>query len=339
MATFSKCWADLKSKGYQHAKDFGEVLTDKDKQSILDRAKTSKEEDGLSHAEAIRESIQFHHDEAHAQVQSIYDQLGIKTPEAAPAPQTEIPAAPSPKEEAPTEPIAEQPNTIPTPAETQALNGGEDSVGIAERYREEQQPGSVIPGVGKTADEARAWGQDYINKGGNPYDAISNKGPKRELWQDVGIVRAEYERLSNEKRVAESALDANPNDAQAKMAFDNADLAQRKFSKDSQPVLTRAGDALRAASRSYPREINSFSDFTDIVNDHFKGEVELTPEKRAELQKAVKAIKKGNVEATEARAKVTDEAVKKANGKVMDFDTLKSDLNTQMTKLMEDCVL
>ncbi len=320
MATFSKCWADLKSKGYQHAKDFGEVLTDKDKQSILDRAKTSKEEDGLSHNEAIRESIQFHHDEAHAQVQSIYDQLGIK------------PATPEP---APTTPLIEPPST---PAEAAATNSGE-TTGIAARYREEEQPGSVIEGVGKTPDEARAFGHDFINKGGNPYDAINNKGPKRELWQDVGIARAEYERLGNEKRAAEAQLEANPNDAQAKMAFDNADAAQRKWSKDAQPILTRAGDALRAATRSYPREINSFSDFTDIVNDHFKGEVELTPEKRAELQKAVKAIKKGNVEATEARAKVTDEAVKKANGKVMDFDTLKTDLNAQMTKLMEDCVL
>ncbi len=237
----------------------------------------------------------------------------------------------------PETPIADQPKTVPTPAETHAASNGENPIGIAERYREEQQPGSVIPGVGRTADEARAWGHDFINKGGNPYDVVANKGTKRELWQDVGVVRAEYERLSNEKRAAESALEANPNDPQAQMAFENADLAQRQWSKDAQPVLTRAGDALRAASRSYPREINSFSDFTDIVNDHFKGEVELTPEKRAELQKAVKAIKKGNVEATEARAQVTNEAVKKAGGKVMSFDDLKTSLTNKMTKLMEDC--
>ncbi len=226
----------------------------------------------------------------------------------------------------------------PTPAEIAAKNSGEET-GIAARYREEEQPGSVIEGVGKTPDEARAFGHDFINKGGNPYDAIANKGPRRELWQDVGIARAEYERLGNEKRAAEAQLEANPNDPQAQMAFDNADLAQRQWSKDAQPILTRAGDALRAATRSYPREINTFSDFTDIVNDHFKGEVELTPEKRSELQKAVKAIKKGNVDATEARAKVTDQAVKKAGGKVMSFDDLKADLQGAMTKLMEDCVL
>ncbi len=237
----------------------------------------------------------------------------------------------------PETPIAEQPKTVPTPAETNAINGGEDPIGIAERYREEQQPGSVIPGIGRTADEARAWGHDFINKGGNPYDVVANKGPKRELWQDVGVVRAEYERLSNEKRAAESAWEANPDDPELKIQFEHADAAQRQWSKDAQPVLTRAGDALRAASRSYPREINSFSDFTDIVNDHFKGEVELTPEKRAELQKAVKAIKKGNIEATEARAQVTNEAVKKASGKVMSFDDLKSSLTEKMTKLLENC--
>ncbi len=226
---------------------------------------------------------------------------------------------------------------VDTPAEIAAKNGGEET-GIAARYREEEQPGSVIPGVGRTADEARAWGHDFINKGGNPYDVVANKGPKRELWQDVGVVRAEYERLSNEKRAAEAALESNPSDPQLKMAFDNAEEAQRQWSKDSQPVLTRAGDALRAASRSYPREINTFSDFTDIVNDHFKGEVELTPEKRSELQKAVKAIKKGNLDATEARAQVTDAAVKKAGGKVLSIDDLKTTLQDKMSKLLENCI-
>ncbi len=252
-------------------------------------------------------------------------------------PPAETPALEVPKTTEPTAPIAEQPNTVPTPAETQAMSDGEDKVGIAERYREEEQPGSVIPGVGRTADEARDWGQKFINKGGNPYDVIANKGPKRELWQDVGVVRAEYERLSNEKRAAESAWEANPDDPELKIQFEHADAAQRQWSKDAQSVLTRAGDALRAASRSYPREINSFSDFTDIVNDHFKGEVELTPEKRAELQKAVKAIRKGNAEATEARAQVTNEAVKKAGGKTMSFDDLKTSLTEKMTKLLENC--
>jgi hypothetical protein len=217
------------------------------------------------------------------------------------------------------------------------MSGGGENVGIAERYREEQQPGSVVPGVGVTSDEARSYGQDFINKGGNPYDAINQKGTRRELWQDVGIARAEYERLSNEKRAAETALESDPNNPQLQMVFDNADTAQRKWSKDAQPILTRAGDALRAATRSYPREINSFSDFTDIVNDHFKGEVELTPEQRADLQKAVKAIKKGNVEATESRAKVVNQAVKKAGGKVMSFDALKADLKATVEKLLEDC--
>lgn len=262
----------------------------------------------------------------------------------APAPEVGAPvapkeAAPAPlgEQAAPTEPIAEQPNTVPTPAEIQADAGGEERVGIAERYREEQQPGSVIPGVGRTADEARTWGHDFINKGGNPYDVVNQRGAKRELWQDVGVVRAEYERLSNVRRTAEDALEANPNDPQSQMALNNAELAQRQWSKDMQPVLTRAGDALRAATRSYPREINSFSDFTDIVNDHFNGELELTPEQRTQLQKAVTAIKKGNVEATEARAKVTDAAVKKAGGKTMPFEDLKTSLNQKMTKLMEEC--
>ncbi len=74
MASFSECWGQLKAKGYKHANG-KEVLTDNDKQSILDRTETFKKEDGLSHDEAIRKSLQEHHDEAHAQVQSIHEQV------------------------------------------------------------------------------------------------------------------------------------------------------------------------------------------------------------------------------------------------------------------------
>ncbi len=74
MASFSECWGQLKAKGYKHANG-KEVLTDNDKQSILDRTEMYKKEDGLSHGEAIRKSIQEHHDEAHAQVQSIHEQV------------------------------------------------------------------------------------------------------------------------------------------------------------------------------------------------------------------------------------------------------------------------
>ncbi len=290
MAGFVDCWE-------KHASGLSAL----DKKSILDRTETYKGEEGLSHDDALKKSLQWHHDQAHSQLQSIYDQVGVK------------------------------PETPVTPPST-------ETTGIAARYREDELgPGSVIPGVGRTPDEARAFGQDFINKGGNPYDAINRKGPKRELWQDVGIARAEYERLGNEKRAAESALESDPSNPQLQKAFDAADAKQRQWSKDAQPILTGAGDALRAATRSYPREINTFSDFTDIVNDHFKGEVELTPEKRAELQKAVKAIKKGNAEATEARAKVTDEAVKKAGGKVLPFDDLKSSLQNKMSELLKNC--
>lgn len=295
MAGFVDCWE-------KHGSDLGA----QDKTSIERRRDAYKADEELSHNEALKKSLEWHRDQAHEQLLSIHDQVGVK------------PAIPTPVE--PTQP----------PEQT----------GIAARYREDELgQGSVIPGVGRTSEEARSWGQDFINKGGNPYDAVNQKGPKRELWQDVGIARAEHERLGNEKRAAESALEADPNNPQLQKAFDVADAKQRQWSKDAQPILTRAGDALRAATRSYPREINSFSDFTDIVNDHFKGEVELTPEKRAELQKAVKAIKKGNVEATESRAKVTNEAVKKAGGKVLPFEDLKSTLQNKMSKLLEDCVI
>ncbi len=329
MATFVNCWIQLKAKGYKHANG-EEVLDKKDREYITSQIK-ERTDLGVPHTEAAKEVLQSLHDESRAQLQSIYDQVGVK-PEPAPEAPAPITVEPTQTETAPpTQPP-------PTPAEVAATDSGE-TTGIAARYREQEQPGSVIEGVGKTPDEARSFGHDFINKGGNPYDAINNKGPKRELWQDVGIARAEYERLGNEKRAAEAQLEANPNDPQAQKAFDNADAAQRKWSKDAQPILTRAGDALRAATRAYPREINTFSDFTDIVNDQFKGEVNLTPEKRAEIQKMMKEVKKVNQKATDTRAAVTDEAVRKAGGKVLSFDELKKSLQSKMEQKLSDCVI
>ncbi len=223
MATFSECWKSLKAKGYQHAKDFGEVLTDKDKQSILDRAKTSKEEDGLSHAEAIRESIQFHHDEAHAQVQSIYDQLGIKTPEVAPVPQIETPAAPLPKEEASAAPPAEPP-TSPV-VESASISDDQHVSTIANRFTEERtksgELGEIAPGQGystrELADAGLKMSPEEINQ--HVSDLMNGTGDPIEQGK---AVRAEEARLSQRSNELSRAAAADPTNTEARLAADNA---------------------------------------------------------------------------------------------------------------------
>lgn len=226
----------------------------------------------------------------------------------------------------------------PSPATVEPVPKTEQT-GIAERYREEEQPGSVIPGAGVTPETARTYGQEFINKGSDPYTAVRRAQAGNTSWRDVGVARAEYERLGSEKRAAEDALEKEPNNPQLQEAFNKADDAQRKWSKDAQPILTRAGDALRAATRSYPREINSFSDFTDIVNDHYHGNVELTPKVRADLQKAVRGIKNINTESNTIRSQVTEAVTRKAGGKFMSFDDLKADLKSTVETLLKDCVI
>lgn len=81
MANFVDCWNQLKSKGYKHA-DGSEVLNEQDRASIEKRIQEHLKT-GLDPLEAAKASVKSHLDEAHAQLQSVYDQF--KPPAETPA--------------------------------------------------------------------------------------------------------------------------------------------------------------------------------------------------------------------------------------------------------------
>ncbi len=71
----------------------GGELSANDKKSVLDRKDAYHNEEGLGHKESLIKSLQWHHDQAHAQLQSIYDQVGVKpaSPEIPPPEVSETP--------------------------------------------------------------------------------------------------------------------------------------------------------------------------------------------------------------------------------------------------------
>ncbi len=238
MASFSECWGQLKAKGFKHANG-KEVLTDNDKQSILDRTEMYKKEDGLSHDEAIRKSLQEHHDEAHAQVQSIHDQLGIKpvTTEAPPVQESPISTT--------AQPIQKESGTIETPpteptAVTTSPKGQPIETGIANRVLEAEGR-TVIPGEGTTVAESVARGQELINKGEDPFLAARRlRGEtSRAPSDDMATVAAYRGRLAVERAQARATAEANPKDIAAQEAFKSSEKRESDFiANEVQPAKT-----------------------------------------------------------------------------------------------------
>ncbi len=194
MASFSECWGQLKAKGYKHANG-KEVLTDNDKQSILDRTETFKKQDGLSHDDAIRKSIREHHDEAHAQVQSIYDQLGIK-PVAPETPPTTTESILKPTEVTP---------TGETPAGT-----GISSERFTEAYGDSAPVSNTGKGAGAWKDEGLSRLDNFQKTGDvkdDPYSVLTNlregRTPVSQYPSDVALLGSEHQRLLEAARNAE----------------------------------------------------------------------------------------------------------------------------------------
>jgi hypothetical protein len=132
-------------------------------------------------------------------------------------------------------------------------------IGVAARYREEQQPGSVIPGTVQDAEYWRGHGREFINKGGDPRIAVRAAGRGEVSPRNVGIVSAEYERLAEQTHAAAQVVEANPTNPQARAALDAATQAQAAWSKEMQPVFTRAGESLAAIQGRLPVDETTFA--------------------------------------------------------------------------------
>jgi hypothetical protein len=203
----------------------------------------------------------------------------------------------------------------------------------------------VEPGVGAYIGSGLAHGRDYINKGGDPRAPIRRATATGLVGRnDVGIVHAELERLRAERASAAEAYQANPNDPALFQAFSAADDAQRAWRKELQPVLTKAGDTLREAqAASMPHaDPSTYQGLADIMDEHFKGKRELTPQERTEMAKAARGVKESRKIAADEMTKVQDklEGQVRAKGKkVMSPEELDADLKGELENQFKDCIL
>ena len=175
-----------------------------------------------------------------------------------------------------------------------------------------------------------AHGRDYINKGGDPRLPIRRANTSGLVGKnEVGIVHAELERLRAERNAAATALEANPTDPVLQQNFSVADDAQRAWRKELQPVLTKASDALKEAhAASMPdADAGTYQGLADLMDEHFKGQREITPEMRTAMAKAAKGVRETRDIANGEMGKVEETLTKRMGGKkVMTPEELDADL-------------
>jgi hypothetical protein len=148
--------------------------------------------------------------------------------------------------------------------------------------------------------------------------------------------------LRGERVAAAQALEADPLNPQLQQDFTNADNAQRAWRRELQPVLTKASDTLREAyaSSTPPGDPGTYQGLADLFDEHFKGQLEVTPEMRTAMAKAAKGVSETrNLANTEMKA-VEDTLTKRLRGKkVMTPEELDADLKSVLADVFKDCVV
>jgi hypothetical protein len=213
---------------------------------------------------------------------------------------------------------------------------------VAERYANaELGDDAVIPGEGKSWADALDKGRADLNAGVDPRSAIRRaQRTGRVAADDVGLVRAEYERLAQAKRQAVDAAQAEPNNPQAQQAAVDAEDAQRSWRREMQPVLTKASDSLRAAQQRAVVDVSTYAGLHDLVTDTYGGDRALTPTERTQLQRVAKGVQDVNARAAESANNVADAVIRRnGNRKIMSLDELRTDLSNVVKGELKGCAL
>jgi hypothetical protein len=205
-----------------------------------------------------------------------------------PIPAQDVPYAGGPQ--APAPPAAEAPAASP-------------EIGVAARYREEQQPGSVTPGTVETPAYWRQKGRDYINSGGDPRMPIRAAQAGHVSPRNVGIVSAEYERLGETTNAAAQAVQANPSDPRAAAALDAASQAQASWSNEMQPVFTRAGETLASTQGRFPIDESTFAGLYDKALE-MNGGRDIPRPQKAELVRRTAKVERAKTAERQTYAKL-----------------------------------
>ncbi len=270
MGTFSDCWG-------KHASG----LSDLEKQSILDRTETYKKEDGLSHGEAIRKSIQSHLDEAHSQLQSIYDQT---VPKPAPAPAATEAAPPIEPPIPVTQPISDEPHVST----------------IANRFTQERtasgELGEIAPGQGystrELADAGLKMSPEEVNQ--HVSDLMKNTGNPIEQGK---AVRAEEARLSQRSNELSRISADDPMNVEKQLAADNAFKDVTDFHNGPVAKLKTVFHATGMGLQGeLPVDLSTFNGLREaFLRDTGKlPSPEVEPQLRAMAEKVTKSVAEDN---------------------------------------------
>jgi hypothetical protein len=172
-------------------------------------------------------------------------------------------------------------------------------IGVAERYVEAEQPGTVMPGTREDAGFWREKGRDYINQGGDPRMPIRAAQAGHVSPRNVGIVSAEHERFTELKRQAADALEADPRNPALQKNFKDTSDAWQSWRREMQPVLTRAGEALGAAIGEQPFDLGTFDGLHSKAME-LNGGKELTLSQKTGLARRASVVRKARVQEAQA---------------------------------------
>ncbi len=249
--------------------------------------------------------------------------------------------------------LPEQQTGKETPSETQAqeVQGQEtgvleappvqdQGVGFSQASLEEQHPGQYEAGTYRDAEHWLEQGRKAINQGVDP--RISIRRAERSGMtspQDVGIIRAEYDRLATVKRDAADAVERDPGNLVAQEQLDAAEKAQSAWQQESMPVRTKTGEAFAAFQDKYKTDLSTYAGIHDLIDQTYEGKRILTPEERAVISGAVKSAREISDNAVTARNAVADEVIRRTSpNRVMAFDELRNRVGDKLKEALKDCV-
>ncbi len=280
MANFIDCWNQLKTKGFKHAN--GEEVLDKNDRASIESLIKEHTALGVPHEEAARAAIQTHLDEAHEQLQSVYDQVK-------PAPVSQ-----------PTETSTAQ----PLPQEGAAT--GVHAAALEERPINAPAPGEVTGWEANTEQ-----GHDWLDKGGDPQTIIDKFAETKAVTpDDMGRMRAALQRLQAGTDAAGDALRKDPSNPELNTAYQTAKDAEQRFTDAFKPMHTFASANLASLQGKVPFDEGAAKSFTGMHRE-FQANMgrEFKPEEAVKADKLVKA----NTEAGDKYQAANDELFKTAD--------------------------
>jgi hypothetical protein len=198
----------------------------------------------------------------------------------------------------------------------------------------------LITGVGKSWTDLRNQGHNWIDNGGHPDEVIRVATQSGQTTPEfVGVIEAQYDRLGDNKRVAQQAWEADPTNPELEFAMISAEEMHQAWRQQMEPVLRRAGRALNEARIRGVYDLNTLSGVHDLFVELWKGSRETTPELRNQFRQVADVYRQAGDLASDSIKKAVAETKRllKPN-RSMNLEELKSDFANILKDQFKDCI-